>query len=471
MIRQRQSLPVVLSGTGRAAGALTYKLTGGQTNALNVGQTHAATLTVTNHGDGDLKVMIEHPQWLVMNQPAQGVGNGLDSAHTYSLHKSMDSSAASYNWIELANGLGTASILQPTGIGSQQIKLPFAFPYYGKTYNSLYIDWLGNITLNYEKPVNQIAPTIPSPLAPNGVIATTNYPLTQGYDYVSSKYIGQIYYYTDNEKMIVEFYNMYGGNYFDAGFVTFETIIYKDGRIKMLYQSGETESNFTQNLLVGIENEDGTDGTLAYNQTLWYKNRGAMEFVPSIPFTLKPGKSLVIPANWTTTSMTNGIYKDYLTINSNDPLLSAVHIPLELDMNGPNSVKTSDTVAFGKVVAYTSPNNVQNTYNQPVLIKNNGLQTITIQNIDFSNNSAFTLDEVTNYQIQFPITLAPGDELKYHITFTPIPSMNTVNEFVNVSSDYPTAISIPITATVIQPPVVTTDSTAIHITIEQTDSV
>ena len=77
---------------------------------------------------------------------------------------------------------------------------------------------------------------------------------------------------------------------------------------------------------------------------------------------------------------------------------------------------------------------------------------------------------MTNYLIQFPITLAPGDELKYHITFTPIPSMNTVNETVNVSSDYPTSISIPISATVIQPPVVTTDSTAIHITIEQTDS-
>ena len=171
--------------------------------------------------------------------------------------------------------------------------------------------------------------------------------MTQGYDYVSGKYIGQIYYYTDNEKMIVEFYNMYGGNFNDAGFVTFETVMYKDGRIKMLFQSGETESNFTQNLLAGIENEDGTDGTLAYNQTLWYKNRGALEFVPSIPFTLKPGKSLSIPATWTTASMTNGVYKDYITINSNDPLLSSVHIPLELVMNGPSSIKTSNTVAFG----------------------------------------------------------------------------------------------------------------------------
>jgi hypothetical protein len=111
-------------------------------------------------------------------------------------------------------------------------------------------------------------------------------------------------------------------------------------------------------------------------------------------------------------------------------------------------------------------------YNQPVLIKNNGTQNITINNIDFSNNSAFTLDELNAYPgITYPIVLAPGDELKYHITFTPIPSMSIVNEFVNVSSDYPTPISIPVSATVIQPPVVTTDSTAIHVILQQSDSV
>ena len=68
--------------------------------------------------------------------------------------------------------------------------------------------------------------------------------------------------------------------------------------------------------------------------------------------------------------------------------LSSVQIPLELDVNGPNSVKTTDTVKFGKVVAYTDPNNGQKTFNQPVLIKNNGAQTITISNIDFSKQCA-----------------------------------------------------------------------------------
>ena len=173
---------------------------------------------------------------------------------------------------------------------------------------------------------------------------------------------------------------------------------------------------------------------------------------------LHPGDSVNLPATWTTNSMTNGIYKDYITIHSNDPSQSSVQIPLQLEMDGPVSMKTSDSVKFGKVVAYTNSANIQNTYHQPVLIKNSGFQTISISNIDFSNNSAFALDEVTNALIQFPITLAPGDELKYHITFTPIPSMGAVSEYMNVASNYPTAISVPIAATVIQPPVVTTDS-------------
>ncbi|HEV3223572.1 MAG TPA: S8 family serine peptidase [Puia sp.] len=461
---------VILSGAGKAAGSLSYSLTGGQTNTLNIGQTLPANLNIKNNGDGDLKVMVQRPQWLIMNQAGQGLANGLDSASTYSLHKSMDSSTASYNWIELGHGLGTVSVVIPGGVGTQQIKLPFAFPYYGKTYNALYVNYYGNVELGYEQTPRLIGPTIPSPLPPTGVIATANYPLSQGYDYTSGRYLGNIYYYSDSDKLVVEFYGMFGGNFLSAGSVTLETIFYKDGRIKMMYQTGETESNFTQNFLVGIENQDGTDGTLAYNSTLWYKNRGAIEFVPSIPYTLKPGGSLDLPATWTTTSMTNGVFKDYLTIISNDPLLSSVHIPIELDVKGPNSVKTSDTVEFGKVIAYTDGNNVQRTYNQPVLIKNDGSQTITINNIDFSNNSAFALDEVTNSLISFPIILAPGDELKYHITFTPIPSMSSVNEFVNVASDYPSAISIPISANVVLPPVVNTDSSSVHITMEQKDS-
>ena len=200
----------------------------------------ACILKLTNNGDGDLKIMVQHPQWLVMNQATQGVGNGLDSADSYTIHKSIDSSTAAYEWIELGHGLGTAAITSAGGsASSQEIKLPFAFPYYGKNYQSLFINWKGNVTLTKRSFPIYSLPTVPSPLTPNGVICTINHPVGNGYDWNTGKYLGKIYYYTDNEKMVVEFYDMYGGSFFDDGHLTFETIFYKDGRIKMLYQSGE----------------------------------------------------------------------------------------------------------------------------------------------------------------------------------------------------------------------------------------
>ena len=91
--------------------------------------------------------MIERPQWLAMNQAGMGVGNGLDSANTYSVHKNIDSSSAAYNWIELANGLGKATVVDYYAVATQEMKLPFAFPFYGKTYTSLYTNWLGDVLL------------------------------------------------------------------------------------------------------------------------------------------------------------------------------------------------------------------------------------------------------------------------------------------------------------------------------------
>jgi subtilisin family serine protease len=467
-----KTFTVVLTGQGRSTPKITYSLTGGQTNTLNMGQTHPASIRITNNGDADLKIMLQRPQWLVMNQPDMGIGNGLDSANTYSLHKNIDSSAASYDWIELANGLGTSSIVDGSGLASEEIKLPFTFPYYGKNYHSLYVNWFGDVTLNSIKNVSLIFPTIPSPLPPNGIIASSNLPLVKAYDWDRLVYVGQIYYYADADKMVVEFYGMYEGEFGMNGKLTYETIFYKDGRIKMLYKSGEHESNFTQRMVVGIENEDGTDGTLAYNKSLWYKDRGVLEFVPSIPLTIKAGKSVEMPASWTTNSMTDGVYKDNLLISTNDPLNAHIKIPLELDVNGAMSVLTTDTVSFGKVVAYYSESDGAKKYTQPVLIKNNGSKTITVTGIDFNGNPSLTLDEYNQNPDLFasPLIMGPGDEQIYHVVFTPDSTLKTLNGRMNISSDYTSAISIPVTAKISLPPVISTDSTLLHFILQQNDS-
>src|SRR5450432_879485 len=472
VVTDDSTFTVQLSGTGKASPSMTYNLSGGQTNALNMGDTKPASLNVTNNGDGDLKIMIEIPQWLEMNQAVKGVGNGLDSAHTYSIHKNIDSSSAAYQWFEIAaNGLGTKTLLDPSSIVSQPLKMKFAFPFFGKTYQTLYANWLGDAALRLQPPDSLyfVRPTMPSPNYPNGYLASANIPFIQSYDYNTQKYVGGTYYYADTDKLVIEQYQMYGTLPASAGKVTFETIYYKDGRVKMLYQTPNTYTNFTQQFFVGIENEDGSDGALAFNKGLWYKNHGVIEFVPSIPYTLKPGQSVDFPASWTTKSMTDGVYTDYLTITTNDPLNSSIHIPLELDVNGAISIE-SDSVKFGNVIAYTSDANGPMTYVQPMVIRNKGTKTVTINSIDMSNSTSLYLLELNDYTaIEYPLILGPGDELLYHIQFTPDSTMSSVNETLNVSTDGDPII-IPVTATVNMPPVVTTDSSLIRVTVQKTDT-
>src|SRR5450432_4140286 len=175
-----------------------------------------------------------------MNQAVKGVGNGLDSAHTYSIHKNIDSSSAAYQWFEIAaNGLGTKTLLDPSSIVSQPLKMKFAFPFFGKTYQTLYANWLGDAALRLQPPDSLyfVRPTMPSPNYPNGYLASANIPFIQSYDYNTQKYVGGTYYYADTDKLVIEQYQMYGTLPASAGKVTFETIYYKDGRVKMLYQT------------------------------------------------------------------------------------------------------------------------------------------------------------------------------------------------------------------------------------------
>jgi len=463
---------VQLTGSGKSTPAMSWSLSGGQANTLNTGETLPAALTLANHGDADLTVMVERPQWFTVNQPGMGVQNGLDSAHSYSIHKNIDSSSAAYEWVELANGLGTPSLADASGISSEEVKLPFAFPYFGKTYTSLFINWMGDISLNYMRDLRGILPGLPSPEYPNGIIAAANQLIGKSYDWENGQYIGNIYYYADTDKLVVEYYDLIGLNYGTVGYTTFETIVYKDGRVKMMYKSGENVTNYTQTFTVGIENEDGSDGAMAYNHTLFFKDKGAIEFVPSVPYTLHPGDSVSMPANWTTTSMTDGVYKDRIRIVSNDPLMRTIDIPMELTVKGNLSVKADDSVNFGKVVAFTGPDGQPKTYTKPVLLKNDGKKPLTISSMDFNGNPALILKEQIQNPDLFtnPIVLAPGEVLKYHVVFTPDASMDQFEEFMNVNSDFGTQINILVTAHVTPPPVVTSDSPSIHIFMNQQDT-
>ena len=123
---------VVLNGKSIAAPAMSYTFSGNQSEVLNIGDSVAATLKLTNTGTADLNMVFQHPQWIEIANAVKGFKNGLDSAQSYSVHKTMDSSQAAYEWVELNHGLGKTTAIDYFGTLFQEIKLPFDLPYFGQ---------------------------------------------------------------------------------------------------------------------------------------------------------------------------------------------------------------------------------------------------------------------------------------------------------------------------------------------------
>jgi subtilisin family serine protease len=457
---------VMVIGTVTEAPSFSYSIKGGTSKTLNVGETATGSITLTNSGVADMHVALEHPQWMFVNGDSAGVKNELMQAKSYSVHKNIGDTAASFDWIELANGLGTHSMIRLDLLQTQQIQLPFEFPYYNKKYKSIYLWYRGSLLLSPDQELPGFRLTTPSPAEPNGMIAALYEALYPDHDQYTGKYFGDVYYYTDSNKLVVQYNRMIAYREFVEGLATFEIILYKDGRIKYQYKDGQT-ATWTTNPFVGIENEDGTDGESVYNQTLWYKDHSAIEFVPSKSYTVKAGGSVNVPITWSTQSMTDGSYSDKLVINTNDPLNASVHVPLQLTVNGSTLYTTTDTVNYGKVVAYET-GSAWNTVSQKVSFTNTGAKPITINDITVSKPDFMMLEEY----VEYPVIVGAGETKMYTLDFTPDTTFSNVLEQLTFVTDLNVPeVIVPVTGFVTQPPVASVDSEVVKVTVQKTGSV
>ncbi len=140
----------------------------------------------------------------------------------------------------------------PTGLtGDDQTKLfslPFEFPFYGKTYTSVYVCTNGflSFTSNSNRYYND---PIPNSNAPNAMIA----PFWRDLNPAAGG--GSITYYSGPDKFIITWDNI--KNYRNTNRQTFQVILYPDGTIDFVYATITSESFSTT---IGVEDESGGTG-------------------------------------------------------------------------------------------------------------------------------------------------------------------------------------------------------------------
>ncbi len=179
--------------------------------------------------------------------------------------------AYGYEWLDARSG-GIALTLPDDG--SAAVNLPFAFPFYGRTYTRLWVSSNGYVSFGagYEPaPTNSC---LPNSAPPNNAIYAF-------WDDLDPSLIGGVFVKAFGaDTFVIEWYQVphAGKSGTAAGRETFQIVLQKDGGIKLQYQSIADAGSAT----IGVENAGGTSGV-----QLWCNGAGQAPRAPGV-FWLKP---------------------------------------------------------------------------------------------------------------------------------------------------------------------------------------
>ncbi len=259
-------------------------------------------------------------------------GHGGPDMYGYSWIDSDDPGGTAFLWVDIS-GLGTEVMLRDDAYEGP-IDIGFAFPYYDSNYTQLYIGSNGVLTFGSGTPA-RINTLLPYTSAPNNMLALW-------WDDLDPEESGHIYYYHDavTGRFIVSFVDVPNYQYpSGTGSLTFQAILYPDGRITMQYGTMDpgSDGEGLTSASIGIENVYGDDGLQVVYNAPYMHNNLAIEFTVVRWLWVQPAGGLVEPYSSATVNvhfdaadLTDGTYSGQLSITTNDPNFPSTTIPVSL---------------------------------------------------------------------------------------------------------------------------------------------
>ena len=294
---------------------------------LEPGTTTTDILSLENNGPSNL-------YFTVTKDYLDSDGSGGPDSYGYVWTDSDEINGPEYNWIDISSNC-TQLNFDHNDHSAPPIDIGFDFEFYGEIYDELIVNpngWIGfgDDWTDYHNY------SIPRQDAPKPAIFGF-------WDDLDPLQGGDVYYYTNNEDMLVVWYDdviHYPGNW--NGTYDFEIILKADGTIKIQYRdvSGDVDSS-----TLGIQNANGNIGLqISYNE-IYAHDELAVEITRFIDWlTLDITSGIIFPGESEEIELTvdteeldvNSNYLSYLDVSTNDPNLSFVQIPVNLSvLNGP----------------------------------------------------------------------------------------------------------------------------------------
>ncbi len=430
---------------------------------LYTGETESQELVLSNSGGSDFEFNLSvdfHAEVTVHEYVEVGkesidarvgnpvvLGSGGPDIYGYRWIDSDEPGGPAYAFIDIST-TGTP-VFSGTADDSNEGPFPigFDFSFYGNTFSEFNVCSNGFISFTSTS-TSYSNQELPNGGAPENLLA----PFWDDLRIVTSTGANVFYEY-DGAKLIVQFHRVPA--YYATGEHTFQVILYPDGTI--LYQYETMDSTDLELCTVGIQNGTKDDGlTVAFN-TPYVADGLAVRFqafpewltVAPTSGTVPPGGSMTVAANFNATGMFGGQYTADIVIDSNDPAVPTLPVPVTLNVTGaPVMVINPEFFDFG--VNFVGTPTLQN-----LIIANAGtddlhITVVTLDNADF------------NTSLTAPRVLGPTESLIVTVGFN-ASAVGTSNGVLTVVSDDAThpSLEIPLTGVGVLPPVASVDPTSL----------
>jgi len=424
-----------------------------ETQSLELGNTGGSdfeyTLSVDFHADVTVHESVELGKEEIDTRTGTPVIDGQGGPDNYG-YRWIDSDEAGgplFNWVEIS-GTGTP-VTTITGDDHNWGPFPigFEFPFYGNTFTEFRVCSNGWVSFTSTSTDYSNDP-LPATGAPENLLAPFWDDLK-----VDVSAGANVFYENDGSRLVIQYDAV--PRYGSGGPYTFEILLYPNGTI--VYQYLSMQGTRLDEATIGIQNDARDDGlTVAYNTD--YVHDGLAVRIAAFPEwltvspaagTIPPGGSETVAAYFDASGLFGGTYEADIVVNSNDPAVPTMPIPVTMHVTGAPQIEVSDTlIDFG-----------ENFIGYPTLrgltIMNIGTDDLVISSASIDNP-----DFVTN--LSPPVTLGPSQQLLIDLNFLPSSEGTIAGTLSIVSNDvsHPT-VEVALTGVGLVPPVASVDPTSL----------
>jgi Zn-dependent metalloprotease/subtilisin family serine protease len=344
----------------------------------------------------------------------------------YTWIDSDENGGPAYQWNDIRTSGTFLSTVSGCDDCFQMQRLSFRFPFYGNSFDTMYVSSNGYITFVAGNSQYNNFP-LPSTSAPANLIAAFFDDLHPGNG-------GDIYFRDYGDRAVVQFDNVYPYN--GSGVYTFQLVLEPSGNIYLYY------NNLTGPLTsatAGIQNGTRDDGlTVVYNAT-YLKNALAVKFSPKSSWltatpltgTVSAGQSASVQVGFNGASVPGGTYYGQLMISHNAPNTpTPLSVPCTLRVDGIRRLSaTPATVNFNSRWVGSRDSAI-------ITLSNSGDEATVVSSITGSNTHF-------SYGTSLPLTVSAFGTATLKVYYQPATIGNhTANITINSDAEDNPSISL-----------------------------